>query len=186
MPIWSNSTHWFRRKSADKKLCRCRQDPHQKHYAPTLPPLFCGGGGHNLSFIDPVVSEKMFEECGRRHRRACLYDKLTSQYIKRSARTIRPKICRIKMTYTFEDAASKRRQSNRTRLHRLISLFQTSHTKQILKCDFALKLFLRKHIGQTFIFIDSTFQMFHRSRLCQGPNSENVKLALSLEPYGIV
>ena len=60
-------------------------------------------GEHNLALIDPVVSEKMFEECARRHRRAYLYDKLTNQYIKRSARIIRSKICRIKMTYTFED-----------------------------------------------------------------------------------
>ena len=52
------------------------------------PPLFGGRGGrgYNLALIDPVVSEKMFEECGRR---ACLYDKLTNQYIKRSARIIR-------------------------------------------------------------------------------------------------
>ena len=43
VPVWSNSTNWFRRKSADKKLCRRRQDPHQKHYAPpprSPPPTF--------------------------------------------------------------------------------------------------------------------------------------------------
>ena len=104
MPVWSNSTNWFRRKSADKKLCRRRQDPHQKHYAPTplcfvflLLFFFLGGdGGHNLALIDPLVSEKLFEECGRRHRRACLYDKLTNQYIKRSARIIRTKFIVLK------------------------------------------------------------------------------------------
>ena len=56
-----------------------------------------------MALVDPVVSEKMFEESGRRQRRACLYDKLTNQYIKRSARTIRSKICRIKI----EDAVPK-------------------------------------------------------------------------------
>ena len=30
--------------------------------------VFVWAGGHNLALIDPVVSEKMFEECGRRHR----------------------------------------------------------------------------------------------------------------------
>ena len=65
------------------------------------------GGGHNLALIDLVVSEKMFEECGRRHRWACLYDKLTNEYIKRLARIIRSKICQIKMTYTFEDAVKE-------------------------------------------------------------------------------
>ena len=69
-----------------------------------------GGGGHNLALTDPVVSEKMFEECGQRHRRACLYDKLTNQYIKRLARIIRSKICCIKMTYTFEDAVKEDNQ----------------------------------------------------------------------------
>ena len=85
-----------------------------KSTMPPLPPFFLGGGGHNLALIDPVVSEKMFEVCGRRHRRACLYDKLTKQYLKRSARIIRSKICRIKMTYTFEDAVKKTIKSNAT------------------------------------------------------------------------
>ena len=40
--------------------------------------FFFLGGAHNLALIDLVVSEKMFEECGQRHRRACLYHKLTN------------------------------------------------------------------------------------------------------------
>ena len=99
-----------------------------------------GAGEHNLALTDPVVSEKMFEECGRRHRRACLDDKLTNQYIKRSARIIRSKICRIKMTYTFEDAVKEDNQIE-CDFTGLLFLFQTSHTKKILKCDFALKRF---------------------------------------------
>ena len=71
-----------------------------------MSPLPFGLGGHDLALIDPVVSE-MFEKCGRRQRRACLYDTLTNQYIKRSARIIRSHICCIKMTYTFEDAVPK-------------------------------------------------------------------------------
>ena len=154
IPDWSNSTHWFRRKSADKKLCRRRQDPHQKYYGPAPPPpSFFFWGGHNLALIDPVVSEKKFEEYERRHRRACLYDKLTNQYIKRSARIIRSKMFRIKMTYTFEDAVKKDNKNEPD--------FTGSVTKNILKCDFALKQFLRQLTGQTFIFIDSTFQMLN-------------------------
>ena len=118
------------------------------------------GGGHNLALTDPVVSEKMFEACGRRHRRACLYDKLTNQYIKRSARIIRSKICCIKMTYTFEYAVKEDNQIERN----FTGLFLCSRPatqKKIFKCDFALKLFLRKLTGQTFIFIDSTYQMLY-------------------------
>ena len=110
MRVWSKSTHWFRRKSADKKVCGRRRDRQQKQYAPPPPtphtPLWLGAG-HNLALVDPVGSEKMFEEFGRRQRRACLYDKLTNQCIKRLARIIRSKICRIKMTYSFEDAVPK-------------------------------------------------------------------------------
>ena len=100
----------------------------------------CVGGAHNLALIDPVVSEKIFEECGRRHRQACLYDKLTNQYIKRSARIIRSKICRIKMTYTFEDAVKEDNQIERD----FTGLFLCSRPvtqRKILKCDFALKRF---------------------------------------------
>ena len=77
MPVWSNSAHLFRRKSADKK--EAMQTPTgsaPKALCPHSPPFFCcflGARGHNLALIDPVVSE-MFEKCGRQHRRACLYD----------------------------------------------------------------------------------------------------------------
>ena len=136
--------------------------------------LFCvwGAGEHNLALTDPVVSEKMFEECGRRHRRACLDDKLTNQYIKRSARIIRSKICRIKMTYTFEDAVKEDNQ---------------------IECDFTGLLFCSRPVTQKrfwnaillwnvsektyrtnlhiyrFNFSDA---IFVRSRLCRGPNSK--------------
>ena len=167
MPVWSNSTYWFRTKTADKKLCRRWQDPHQKHYAPTSPPpfFFCfvcfffGVGVHNLALTDPVVSEKMFEECGRRHRRACLYDKLTNQYIKRSARIIRSKICRIKMTYTFEDTVKEDNQIKRD----FTAYFFVPD--QSPKNDFEMRFWsetvLRKLTGQTFLFINSTFQMLY-------------------------
>ena len=105
MPVWSKSYHWFGRKSADKKLCGRRRDPHQKQYAPPLP---FGWGGHKLAFMDPVVSEKMLEECGRRQRRACLYDMLTNQYIKRSSHIIRSKICRNKLTYILTQTRNVR------------------------------------------------------------------------------
>ena len=140
MPVWSNSTHWFRRKMQTRSYADVDKI-RTKSTMPPLPFVFCffvcfflvfllffvfcclffffvlfffcflfffccccfflfcfflllffccccccccfwGGGGLNLALIDPVVSEKMFEECGRRHRRACLNDKLTNQYIK--------------------------------------------------------------------------------------------------------
>ena len=83
-------------------------------------PFGCGRGGHNLALTDSVISEKMFEECGRRQRQACLYLKLTNQYIKLSARLIRSKIRRIKMTYTFKDDVPT--EDN----HQLHSLFRCS------------------------------------------------------------
>ena len=156
------------------------------------PPLFffvcvCEGVvGHNWALIDPVVSEKMFEECGRRHRRACLYDKLTNQYIKCSARIIRSKICRIKMTYTFEDAAKKTVRSNATSQAYFFLQYQSN--KNDFEMRFCSETVSEKtyrtnlHIYR-FNFSDA---IFHRSMLCRGPNSEKVKLALSLEPYGII
>ena len=139
--------------------------------------------GHNSALVDPVCSEMMFEKCGRRQRRACLYDKFTNQYIKHSARIIRSKICRIKMTYTFEDAVPKEDNQIECDFTRVFlcsrPVTQTGQT-----------VFLRKLTEQTFIFIDSILKLFrghiHRSRLCRGPNSEKVKQALPLEPYGIV
>ena len=74
------------------------------------------------------------------------------------------------------------------RLYRLISLFQTSHTKKDFEMRFCSETVSEKtyrtnlHIYR-FNFSDA---IFHRSRLCQGPNSEKVELALSLGPYGIV
>ena len=126
LPVWSNSTLV----SEERVQTRSYAGADRIRTKSTMPPLpFCfwrgwGVGVHKLALIDPVVSEKIFEECGRRHRRACLYDKLTNQYIKHSARIMRSKIG------IYFRRCCKRRQSNRTRLHRLISLFQTSHTKR--------------------------------------------------------
>ena len=39
--VWSQSTHWFRRQSADNKQCRRQRDLHQKQYVPH--PLRLGG-----------------------------------------------------------------------------------------------------------------------------------------------
>ena len=36
--VWSKSTHWFRRQSADNKLRGHRRDPHRKQYVPSHPP----------------------------------------------------------------------------------------------------------------------------------------------------
>ena len=66
-----------------------------------------------MALIDQVASEKMFKECRQRHRRACLYDKLTNQYIKRSARIIRSKIGRIKMAYTLKNVVKEDTQIER-------------------------------------------------------------------------
>ena len=112
-----------------------------------------------MALIDPVVSEKMFKECGRRHRRACLYDKLTNQYIKRLARIIRSKICRIEMTYTFEDAVKEDNQVERD--YTGLFLFSKPFTQKDFEMRFCYETFLRKLTGQTFIFIDSTFQMLY-------------------------
>ena len=179
-------------------MCLRRQDPHQKHYALTPPPFFfffffflvCmewgGGRGHNLALIDPVVSEKMFEECGRRHWRACLYDKLTNQYIKCSACIIRSKICRFKMTYTFEDAVKEDNQIERD----FTGLFLCSRPvtqkrfwNAILLWNVSVKTYRTNLHIYRFNFSDA---IFHWSRLCRDPNSQKVKLALFLEPYGIV
>ena len=226
MPVWPNSTHWFRRKTrsyADADRIR-----NKSTMSPLLFVLFVcccfflfvflllllllfflvlyflsfffflfflwggggggGGGGkvHNLALIDPEVSEKMFEECGRRHRRACLHDKLTNQYIKRSALIIRSKICRIKMIYTFEAAVKEDNQIERD----FTGLFLCS--RPVTQKRFWNAILLRNVSEKTyrtnlhiyrFNFSDA---IFHRSRLCRGLNSEKVKLALSLEPSWIV
>ena len=66
---------------------------------------------------------------------------------------------RIKMTYIFKDAVKEDNQNEPD----FTGLFLRSSpvTKNILECDFALKQFLRQLTGQTFIFIDSTFQMLN-------------------------
>ena len=162
MPLWSNSAHWFRRKSADKELCRRRRDSTKSTMSPLPFVFFCfffflWGRGHNLALIYLVVSE-VFEECGRRHRQACLYDKLTNQYIKRSAHIIMSKISRIKMTYTFEDAV-KENQIERN----FTGLFLCSRpvTQKDFKMRFCSETFLRQLTGHTFILIDSTFEMLY-------------------------
>ena len=71
------------------------------------------------------------------------------------------------------------------RLHMLISVFQISQTNRILKCDFALKLCFWENLQNKPLYLKIQFlnfsdAIFHRSRLCRGPHSENVKLALSL------
>ena len=70
-------------------------------------------------------------------------------------------------------------------------MFQTRHTNRILKCDFALKLCFWENLQVKSLywliqFLNFSDAIIHRSRLCQGPNSKKVKLALSLEPFGIV
>ena len=166
--------------SAPKALC-----PHSPLFFCFFVCFFFGGGGNNLALIDPVVSEKMFEECERRHRRACLYDKLTNQYIKRSARII-SRFVVLKWHILSKMLLKKTIKSNATS-QAYFFVPDQSH-----KNDFEMRFCSATVSEKTyrtnlhiyrFNFSDA---IFHRSRLCRGPNSEKVKLALSLEPYGII
>ena len=183
MPVWSNSTHWFRRKSADKKLCTRRHDPLQKHYVPTslfFIFFFFGGGiiwlwltqwflRRCLKSVDDAIDEPAYTIIHKTF--GCI---------------IRLKICRIKMTYTFEDAVKEDNQIERD----FTGLFlcsrpvtQKRFRNAILLWNVSEKTYRTNPHIYRFNFSDA---IFDRSRLCRGPNSKKVKLALSLEPYGIV
>ena len=126
----------------------------------------------------------MFEECRRRQWRACLNAKFTNQYIKHSARKIRSRFVEY-----FQRFCTQRRQSNRTRLQSFLCsrpVTQTGFWNAILLWNCVTKKTYKTNLNIYIQFLNFSDAIFHRSKLCQGPNSEKVKLALSLEPYGIV
>ena len=63
--------------------------------------------------------------------------------------------CRVKMTYSVDDAFKEDDQIERE-LHIFISLYQTSNTDRLSKCEFAVKQYLWSNLQVKSLYLQVT------------------------------